>query len=70
MSVASALSVKGLKKRYGWRSGAWALNDLSFEVPAGALCALIGPNGAGKTTLFSVICGFLPPDEHRVAHVG
>jgi ABC-2 type transport system ATP-binding protein len=66
----AALTVKGLKKRYGWRSGAWALNDMSFEVPTGALCALIGPNGAGKTTLFSVICGFLPPDGGSVDVLG
>ena len=70
MSAPSALSVSGLKKRYGWRSGAWALDNMSFEVPSGALCALIGPNGAGKTTLFSVICGFLPPDDGSVNGLG
>ncbi|MCK6521469.1 ABC transporter ATP-binding protein [Myxococcota bacterium] len=70
MSSSPALAVKGLKKRYGWRSGVWALDDMSFEVPRGALCALIGPNGAGKTTLFSVICGFLPPDEGSVDVLG
>jgi ATP-binding cassette subfamily B protein len=29
----------------------WALQDVSFKVPAGQLVALVGPSGAGKTSL-------------------
>ncbi len=29
----------------------WALRDISFRVPPGALVAVVGPSGAGKTTL-------------------
>ena len=29
----------------------WALEDVSFRVPAGSLVAVVGPSGAGKTTL-------------------
>ncbi len=29
----------------------WALEDVSFLVPAGSLVAVVGPSGAGKTTL-------------------
>lgn len=36
-----------------------ALNDVSFEVPAGQICGLLGPNGAGKTTLFRLLMGIL-----------
>ena len=31
--------------------------NLSFDVPAGAIVGIIGPNGAGKTTLFRAIVG-------------
>ena len=31
--------------------------NLSFDVPAGAIVGIIGPNGAGKTTLFRTIVG-------------
>ena len=31
--------------------------DLTFDVPAGAIIGVVGPNGAGKTTLFRMIVG-------------
>jgi ABC-type multidrug transport system ATPase subunit len=54
-------------KTYGARK---ALDRMSFTVPRGALCGFIGPNGAGKTTTFSVVSGFLPPDEGTVDILG
>jgi ABC-2 type transport system ATP-binding protein len=64
-----ALKLEGLRKRYR-RRGPWALDGLSCEFPRGSICGLVGPNGAGKTTLFSVVCGFLPPDEGTVDILG
>ncbi len=42
------------------------LNDLSLEIPPGAITAILGPNGAGKTTLLHVILGLLPPRAGQV----
>jgi molybdate/tungstate transport system ATP-binding protein len=39
------------------RSGAFTLEDLSFEVPAMAYAVLMGRTGAGKTTLLETLCG-------------
>jgi ATP-binding cassette ChvD family protein len=36
--------------------------NLSFDVPPGAIVGIIGPNGAGKTTLFRMIVGEDTPD--------
>src|SRR6187551_1107359 len=46
-----------------------ALNEISFEIPAGQICGLLGPNGAGKTTLFRLLMGILKATsgELRVA---
>jgi branched-chain amino acid transport system ATP-binding protein len=52
------LRVSGLTKRFG---GLVAVDNVSFDVPAGEVFALIGPNGAGKTTLFNCITGIYKP---------
>lgn len=48
----SGLSVQNLLFSHGSKQ---ALDDVSFDVPAGAFCALLGPNGAGKSTLFALL---------------
>lgn len=39
------------------------IEDLSFDIPAGAVVGVIGPNGAGKSTLFRMITGAEEPDD-------
>lgn len=57
------LDVEGLTKCFG---GLKAVSNLSFQVNEGEILGLIGPNGAGKTTVFSLITGFVPPNEGKV----
>jgi sulfate-transporting ATPase len=40
--------------------------NLSFNIPKGAIVGIIGPNGAGKSTLFKIIMGQETPDEGNV----
>jgi len=61
------LRLDSISKRFG---GLLALDRVSFEIMPGTITALIGPNGAGKTTLFSIISGFLVPDEGRIVYDG
>jgi ATP-binding cassette ChvD family protein len=37
--------------------------DLTIDIPPGAIVGVIGPNGAGKTTLFRMIVGQETPDS-------
>ncbi|MEE2905280.1 MAG: energy-dependent translational throttle protein EttA [Gemmatimonadota bacterium] len=53
------ISAKHLSKGFG---GHLLLEDLSFNVPPGAIVGIIGGNGAGKTTLFRMIVGDEEPD--------
>ena len=52
------ISVQKLSKRFGAQS---AVNELSFEVPAGQIVGFLGPNGAGKSTTLKMLTGMLEP---------
>ena len=54
---------KGVSKSFGDRV---LIDNLSFQVPAGAIVGIIGPNGAGKSTLFKLIAGKEKPDSGEV----
>src|SRR3954469_10782557 len=47
-----------VSKRYG---AIVAVDDLSFEIKAGAVTGFLGPNGAGKTTSLRVLLGLAEP---------
>ena len=57
------LDIRGLSKRFGALE---ATRNVSFQLEAGARCALIGPNGAGKTTFINLIGGRLKPSTGEV----
>jgi branched-chain amino acid transport system ATP-binding protein len=65
--VEALLRIENVSKRFG---GLRAVDKVSFDVMAGRITALIGPNGAGKTTLFSMVSGFLRPDDGRIIYGG
>jgi branched-chain amino acid transport system ATP-binding protein len=50
------LDVRDLDVRYG---EARAVSGVSFDIPAGRICALLGPNGAGKSTCARAISGLV-----------
>jgi len=63
----SVLQIHNLSKSYGKIK---ALNDVSFDVPKGAVFRLLGPNGSGKTTLLSIILDILVADAGSFSWFG
>ncbi|MFT3806942.1 energy-dependent translational throttle protein EttA [Arenimonas sp.] len=57
------IEFKNVSKSFGDRL---LIDDLSFQVPPGAIVGIIGPNGAGKSTLFKMITGAEKPDQGEV----
>src|ERR1700734_348228 len=47
-----------------------ALEDVSFEIPAGQSIALLGLNGAGKTTALKLLCRIAYPSAGRITVAG
>jgi len=62
---AKVIEVENLKKAMGDKL---LIEDLTFDIPAGAIVGVIGPNGAGKSTLFSMLTGQNTPDAGTVSY--
>jgi branched-chain amino acid transport system ATP-binding protein len=61
------LQVDGITTHYG---PVRALEDVSLEVPAGAIVAVLGANGAGKTSLLRTIAGLVRASSGRIKFDG
>ncbi len=59
----SVIEFKGVSKGFGDRL---LIDNLSFQVPPGAIVGIIGPNGAGKSTIFRMITGADKPDTGEI----
>jgi len=57
------IEVRHLKKGFGDKL---LIDDLSFEIPPGAIVGITGANGLGKTTLIKMILGQEEPDAGEI----
>ena len=55
--MSAIVSAKDLTRRYGKTI---AVDNISFDIPAGRIVGLIGPNGSGKTTALKAVLGLSP----------
>ncbi|WP_422747460.1 ATP-binding cassette domain-containing protein [Mycobacterium sp. WMMD1722] len=62
------IELDGVAKTF--EGGVSALQDVSFSVPTGSVCALLGHNGAGKTTTIGILSTLLLPTAGRAVVAG
>jgi ABC-2 type transport system ATP-binding protein len=60
------IECKGLTRDFGEFR---AVDQVSFHIAPGAICAMLGPNGAGKSTIMKMLVGLLPA-SHGTVTVG
>lgn len=60
------LSIRDLKKHYE----NFDIENVSFDIPKGAVVGLIGENGAGKSTVIKFILGAVHPDGGQILFDG
>jgi sulfate transport system ATP-binding protein len=58
-----SISVRNISKQFGKTR---VVDDVSLDIPTGALLALLGPSGSGKTTLLRILAGLEIPDAGTV----
>src|SRR5688572_31055966 len=61
------IAVQNLTKHFARQV---AVNELSFEVPAGQILGFLGPNGAGKSTTLKMLTGMLEPSSGSATVAG
>ncbi|MEK1851556.1 MAG: ribosome-associated ATPase/putative transporter RbbA, partial [Phyllobacterium sp.] len=67
MSTTIVASVQQVTHRYG---KAFALNDLTLDIPANCMVGMIGPDGVGKSTLLALIAGVRKIQAGKVTVLG
>ena len=59
----NGLRIDGCTVAFG---GLRAIDNVTLDIPGGAITALIGPNGSGKSTFVNMVSGQIPPVAGRV----
>jgi ATP-binding cassette, subfamily B, bacterial len=52
--------------RFRYSADVPVIEDVSFTIPAGKVCAIVGPSGGGKSTLSDLLLRFYDPDSGSI----
>jgi ABC-type multidrug transport system ATPase subunit len=63
----AGIATAGLTRRFGRQT---AVDEVSLEVPRGAVYGFLGPNGSGKTTTIRMLLGLVAPHAGTIEVLG
>ena len=69
----NVIEIKNLTKYYGsffWKKPTPALENLTLNIPMGAVFGFLGPNGAGKTTTIKLLMDLIKPSGGEATILG
>jgi ATP-binding cassette subfamily B protein len=64
-AVRGDITFDGVRFRYS--QAVPVLDEISFQVPAGSLCAIVGSSGAGKSTIADLLLRFYDPESGAIS---
>jgi manganese/iron transport system ATP-binding protein len=67
-ALGASIAVRDLTVTYN--NGFTAVQNATFSLDPGTICALVGVNGSGKSTIFKAIMGFVRPSAGEVRLCG
>jgi len=67
VTAATGVATAGLTRRFGRQT---AVDEVSLQVPAGAVYGFLGPNGSGKTTTIRMLLGLVAPHAGSIEVLG
>ena len=71
MSATSGITLRGVSKRYGTKTGSVvAVESFDLDIAAGEFIAVVGPSGCGKTTLLRLVAGLTPASTGQISVFG
>lgn len=51
---------------FGYEPGAPVIDEMTMDVPEGAIVGIVGPSGCGKSTLLALMAGLVTPDTGSI----
>lgn len=68
--LSKSITINSIDFKYDPHSLSKTIDDISFEIEEGKVCAIVGASGSGKTTLIKLLLGYYPVTGGNISIAG